>query len=52
MPRVLRRLDHVFKLPSLKLIEGMNQKGLFTYGGIPKPAAVTVAKLYKALPAN
>ena len=36
----------------LHLIEGLNQKGLYTYAGIPKPAAVTVAKLYKALPAN
>jgi hypothetical protein len=37
-------------LPQLKLIEGLNQKGLFTYGGQAKPAAVTVARLFKALP--
>ncbi len=38
-------------LPKLKLIEGLNQKGLFTYGGRPKPGVVnTVARLYKALP--
>jgi hypothetical protein len=40
-------------LPSLKLIEGLNQKGLFTYSGQPKPGVVsTVARLYKALPVN
>jgi hypothetical protein len=37
-------------LPNLKLIEGLNQKGLFTYGGQPKPAAAVVARLFKALP--
>jgi hypothetical protein len=37
-------------LPSLRLIEGLNQKGLFTYGGQPKPAAGVVARLYRALP--
>jgi hypothetical protein len=36
----------------LKLIEGLNQKGLFTYSGKAKPAAAAVAALYKALPAN
>jgi hypothetical protein len=40
----------VFKLPSLKLIEGINQKGLFTYGGSAKPAAAVVARLFRALP--
>jgi hypothetical protein len=40
-------------LPKLKLIEGLNQKGLFTYAGQPKPGVVsTVARLYKALPAE
>jgi len=38
------------KLPRLKLIEGLNQKGLFTYAGNAKPAAVAVANLYRALP--
>jgi len=38
-------------LPKLKLIEGLNQKGLFTYGGRAKPGVVsTVARLYGALP--
>jgi hypothetical protein len=38
-------------LPKLKLIEGLNQKGLFTYGGQAKPGVVsTVARLYGALP--
>ncbi len=38
-------------LPNLKLIEGLNQKGLFTYDGQPKPGVVsTVARLFKALP--
>jgi hypothetical protein len=38
-----------FKLPSVKLIEGINQKGLFTYGGGAKPAAGVVARLFKPL---
>ena len=38
-------------LPKLKLIEGLNQKGLFTYGGRAKPGVVsTVARLFGALP--
>jgi beta-galactosidase/beta-glucuronidase len=38
-------------LPHLKLIEGLNQKGLFTYGGQAKPDVVaTVTRLFKALP--
>jgi hypothetical protein len=41
-----------FKLPSLHLIEGINQKGLFTYSGAPKPAAAVVARLFKALPGS
>jgi Glycosyl hydrolases family 2, TIM barrel domain/Glycosyl hydrolases family 2 len=39
-----------FKLPSLRLIEGINQKGLFTYGAGAKPAAGAVARLFKPLP--
>jgi hypothetical protein len=38
-----------FKLPSLRLIEGINQKGLFTYSGAAKPAAGAVAQLFKAM---
>jgi hypothetical protein len=38
------------KLPHLRLIEGLNQKGLFTYAGSPKPAVGVVARLFKALP--
>jgi hypothetical protein len=41
-----------FKLPSVKLIEGINQKGLFTYGGEAKPAVSVVARLFRALPAE
>jgi hypothetical protein len=42
-------IHHV--LPNLKLLEGLNQKGLFAYGGQAKPGVVsTVARLYKALP--
>jgi hypothetical protein len=37
-------------LPGVRLIEGLNQKGLFTYGGQAKPAAGAVARLFKALP--
>ena len=36
-------------LPRLRLIEGLNQKGLFTYGGRPKQAVGSVAQLYRAL---
>jgi len=36
-------------LPHIRLIEGLNQKGLFTYGGQAKPAASVVAHLYRAL---
>jgi len=39
-----------FKLPTLRLIEGINQKGLFTYSGAAKPAASAVARLFKPLP--
>jgi beta-galactosidase/beta-glucuronidase len=38
------------KLPRLRLIEGINQKGLFTYGGSPKPAVGVVARLFRSLP--
>ena len=37
-------------LPHVHLIEGLDQKGLYTYAGRPKPAAGVVARLYKALP--
>ncbi|MBA3808120.1 MAG: hypothetical protein H0X28_06980 [Solirubrobacterales bacterium] len=37
-------------LPHVRLIEGLNQKGLFTYGGQPKAAAGVIARLFKALP--
>jgi hypothetical protein len=40
-------------LPHVKLIEGLNQKGLFTYGGQAKPGVVSmVARLFDALPAG
>ena len=39
-----------FKLPSLRLIEGINQKGLYTYGAGAKPAAGVVARLFRPLP--
>jgi hypothetical protein len=38
-----------FRLPHIKLIEGINQKGLFTYGDTVKPAARTVARLFDAM---
>lgn len=38
------------KLPHLRLIEGLNQKGLFTYSGSAKPAVAVVANLFGALP--
>jgi beta-glucuronidase len=38
------------KLPTLRLIEGLNQKGLFTYEGSPKPAVSTIARVFASLP--
>ena len=39
-------------LPKVRLIEGLDQKGLFTYGGQAKPGVVSaVARLFDALPA-
>jgi hypothetical protein len=32
--------------PDIALVRGINQKGLFTYGGRPKPAAAVVRALY------
>jgi hypothetical protein len=37
------------KLPHVRLIEGLNQKGLFTYGGNAKPAVSVVARLFAGL---
>jgi hypothetical protein len=37
-------------LPHLRLIEGLNQKGLFTHGGQAKSAAAVVGRLFRALP--
>ncbi len=37
------------ELPQLKLIEGINQKGLFTYAGAPKPAVALLARLFGTL---
>jgi hypothetical protein len=37
-------------LPRVRLIEGLNQKGLFSYSGSPKPAVGGVARLFNALP--
>jgi hypothetical protein len=33
-------------VPGIRLVRGLNQKGLFTYGGRAKPAAAVVAKLF------
>jgi Glycosyl hydrolases family 2, TIM barrel domain/Glycosyl hydrolases family 2 len=37
------------KLPQVRLIEGLNQKGLFTYGAQAKPAAAEVGRMFRAL---
>ena len=37
-------------LPGVRLIEGLNQKGLFTYNGGAKPAVALIARLFGALP--
>ena len=39
-------------LPHLRLIEGLNQKGLFTYGGQAKSAAGVVGQLFKGMPSG
>jgi len=39
-----------FKLPHVHLIEGMLQKGLFSYSGARKPAVAVVSRLFGALP--
>jgi len=39
-------------LPNVRLLEGLNQKGLFTYSGQPKSAVGVVARLFGALPAG
>ena len=36
-------------VPGIRLVRGLNQKGLFTYGGAPKPAAAVVARLFARL---
>ncbi|MEA2314557.1 MAG: beta-galactosidase [Solirubrobacteraceae bacterium] len=36
-------------LPHVKLIEGLNQKGLFTYAGDAKPAVAVVRRMFAAL---
>ena len=41
-PRLPGRLDPP-RLPHIRLIQGLIQKGLFTYGGHPKPAVPVVA---------
>ena len=35
------------QVPSINLVRGMNQKGLFTYDGQPKPAAAAVRKAFE-----
>jgi Glycosyl hydrolases family 2/Glycosyl hydrolases family 2, TIM barrel domain len=37
-------------LPHVRLIEGLNQKGLFTYGAQAKPAVSMLSRLFRALP--
>lgn len=39
----------VESVPEIRLVRGLNQKGLHTYGGRPKPAAEAVAREYAAL---
>ena len=36
------------ELPDIRLRRGINQKGLFTYDGEPKPAALTVARAFRS----
>jgi hypothetical protein len=34
-------------VPGIELVRGINQKGLFTYGGRPKPAALAVREAFR-----
>jgi hypothetical protein len=34
------------QVPNIRLVRGLNQKGLFTYGGQPKPAAAAVRRAF------
>jgi beta-galactosidase/beta-glucuronidase len=36
------------QVPHIALVRGLNQKGLFTYGGRPKPAVAVVRRLFAA----
>jgi hypothetical protein len=40
------------RLPRVRIIEGLIQKGLYTYEGTPKPAVRAVARLFRRLPAG
>ena len=42
----------VNELPHLRLVEGMLEKGLFTYAGAAKPAAGAVARLFRSMPST
>jgi beta-glucuronidase len=37
-----------FVLPRVRLMEGINQKGLFSYGGKPKPAVGMLSRMFKS----
>jgi hypothetical protein len=37
-------------LPYVRLIEGLNQKGLFTYGGQAKSAVGVLSRLFHSMP--
>jgi hypothetical protein len=36
-------------VPGIHIVRGLNQKGLFTYGNTPKPAAAVVGRAFRAL---
>jgi hypothetical protein len=37
-------------VPGIRVVRGLNQKGLFSYGGRPKPAAGVVARAFAQMP--
>ncbi|HEX4109917.1 MAG TPA: glycoside hydrolase family 2 TIM barrel-domain containing protein [Solirubrobacteraceae bacterium] len=37
------------RIPEIKLVKGIDQKGLWTYENVPKPAMLVVARMYDAL---
>ena len=44
IPAALFLTSSLPKMPTIDLVRGINQKGLFTYDGQPKPAVAAVRR--------